>query len=201
MAMGKRLKKVKLSKPGDIEGQFAVVPPTPPALALPPKASGPSPFIKKLEERRAATIARIKLQKEAAGERIPPPIAPQDIVGETVIEGKTVAEWHADIEAFCEGKRLVNLTHYPAWTTWAARIWEQRGKPNAKSVLKAKVTELRAEAEKLINFASLDESNAIECKQAGEEKKYAKLMTQVEKKRAKAQELREQASKLIEESP
>lgn len=201
MALMKKRGRPRKVKPEVIEGEFKVVQekahvaPIPALPPAPPKP--PSDLMKRMDA--AAARARAKRPDLTNYVKATPPIPTEEVTGETVLAGKSIAAWHDIIEQRCENGGIIDLTDLPAWVSWGVDVWKRKGRPTAASRVYDQITALRSEAEKLSNFANLDQNKAIEEKKAGNHKKYEKLMEQAEKKREKAEEKRQEASKLVKE--
>lgn len=197
----KMLKRVKPAKKQEvIEGEFTVVKeasasPATPTLALPP--APPSDLMKRMD----AAKARIRAKRPSPNSivKATPPLAIDAVVGEAVVADKPIAEWAKVIEERTEKGGIVDLTDLPQWVSWAVDIWKRRGSPTEVSELVKKVTALRADAEELDNFASLDDNSALEESKSGNAKKAEKLLIQAKRKREKAEAKREEARKLSQE--
>jgi hypothetical protein len=195
----KMLKRVKKPQPAVIEGQFTVVADKPvvPVLALPAPAPVKSDLWKRMDaakERARAKRPNLDLHVKAT-----PPVAVDDIAGETVVAGKSIAEWAAVVAERSEAGGIIDLTDLPAWVSWGVDIWKRKGSPTAASIMAKRVVALRAEAEELRKFASMDKNTAVEEAKAGHNMKAMKLMTQAAKKTEKADEKWEEARKLSQE--
>jgi hypothetical protein len=199
--MAKKMpKRVKKPQPPDvIEGSFTVVADKPvvPVLALPAPAPVKSDLWKRMDaakERARAKRPNLDLHVKAT-----PPVAVDDIAGETVVAGKTVTEWAAVVAERMEAGGIIDLTDLPAWVSWAVDVWKRKGSPTAASIMASKVTALRADAEELRKFASMDKNTAVEEHKAGNKGKSEKLLAAAAKKEAKADEKWEEARKLSQE--
>lgn len=195
----KMLKRVKKPQPAVIEGQFTVVAEKPvvPVLALPAPAPVRSDLWKRMEAAKAK--ARAKRPNLDLHVKAMPPVAIDDIAGETVVAGKSISEWAAVVAERSEVGGIIDLTDLPAWVSWSVDIWKRKGSPTAASIVAAKVTALRAEAEELKKFADMDKNTAVEEHKAGRKVKSDKLLASAAKKTAKAEEKWEEARKLGQE--
>jgi len=198
----KMLKRVKLIPkklhPEAIEGKFKVIaPPAIPVLALP----APAPVRSDLWKRMDAAKASIRAKRPDLTKHVKatPPLAVDDIAGETVVAGKSVAEWAAVVADRVEVGGIIDLTDLPKWVSWAVDIWKRKGSPTAASIMGKKVTALRAEAEELRKFANMDKNTAAEEHGAGHKAKADKLLAIAAKKIEKADEKWEEARKLSQE--
>jgi hypothetical protein len=193
----KMLKRVKKPQP-PVKGEVVVVADKPvvPVLALPPPPVR-SDLWKRMDA--AKERARAKRPNLETHVKATPPLAVEDIAGETVVADKSVAEWAAVIAERVEVGGLIDLTDLPKWVSWAVDIWKRKGSPTAASILAGKVTALRAEAEELRKFASMDKNTAVEEHKSGHKVKADKLLAQAAKKDAKADEKWEEARKLSAE--
>ena len=197
--MLKRVKAIpKKLHPEAIEGEFKVVaPPVVPTLALP----APTPVKSDLMVRMDAAKERARAKRPNLDTHVKatPPLAVDDIAGETVVANKSVVEWAAVIAERMEAGGIVDLTDLPAWVAWAVDVWKRKGSPTAASIMAARVTALRAEAEELRKFASMDKNTAVEEHKAGSKVKSEKLLAAAAKKEAKADEKWEEARKLSQQ--
>jgi hypothetical protein len=194
----KMLKRVKKPQPV-IEGQFTVVAdkPVAPVLALPPAPPVKSDLMIRMDAAKAR--ARAKRPDLSKHVKATPPVAVDDIAGETVVAGKSVVEWAAVVAERTEAGGVIDLTDLPAWVSWAVDAWKRKGSPTAASIMAKRVTALRADAEELRKFANMDKNSAVDEHKAGNKAKADKLLAAAAKKEAKADEKWEEARKLSKE--
>jgi hypothetical protein len=190
----KPLKKVKVVDLGPSKPQLALPPAVIEAPAAPPQKSD---LWKRMDAAKAK--ARARRPDITNHTKTVPPLATDDVVGEAVVANKSVAEWAAVVAERTEAGGILDMTDLPAWVTWAVDVWKRRGSPTAASELAKKVTALRAEAEELQKFANMDKSTAADEHKAGNKVKSDKLLAAAAKKSEKAEEKRNEASKLARE--
>ena len=190
----KPLKKVKVVDLGPSKPQLALPPAVIEAPAAPPQKSD---LWKRMDAAKAK--ARARRPDITNHTKAVPPLATDDVVGEAVVANKSVAEWAAVVAERTEAGGIIYMTDLPAWVTWAVDVWKRKGSPTAASELAKKVTALRAEAEELQKFANMDKNTAADEHKAGNKVKSDKLLAAAAKKSEKAEEKRNEASKLARE--
>lgn len=160
----------------------------------------PTEFQKRLQAAKDRVYAKRDafLAAEAGKEKVKPPFQNPEIVSTYVLAGKTIAEWSAVIEARKEAGGVLDLTDLPNWVCLAVEIWKATGRPTPATETLNKITEMRAEAEKMVNFANLDKDKASRMAKTNPEKA-KKLLDAAEKKSQKAQALFDEANKLAAE--
>jgi hypothetical protein len=196
--MAKRLKKVNIPKEAP-KGPFTV--PTAPAVLQPAVFTAPpepSEWAKRVQERVMALRIKQAQHKAAQAPRNAPPLEAAAITSETVLAGKTVKEWDAEIEARVDkaaSTKILDLTDLPDWVTWAILKWKANGKPTPLTKVADQVDKLREKAEELVKFANMDKEKAKNQSAT----KATKLMEAAEKKFAKSAELFKEAADIAKE--
>lgn len=168
----------------------------PERLALPPHNPKPPLTVARIEEIIAAKKAALKAQAESFGPATSPPLDPKDITNETVVAGKSVGEWDADLKSRAEeAKRgtALDCSTLPAWVTWAVEEWNRRGCPTPSIKVLSRITQLREDAEEQVKFSNLDREKA---ERESNPKKAKKLLEAAQRKSDKAAALFDEADKL-----
>ncbi len=165
------------------------------------------PYAKRSEQVKKAIRERLEAQKAAFGDPVPQP----KFLAETLVEGRTVADWAKDMDALVErvgDERLallrnddnhqvipvVDMTEQfsPAASN-AVSLWRQHGSHTEFDETKARIDGIREKAEAQQALAAMEDNMAQELEGLGKPKK-------AEQHSRYAITHREKATKLFEEA-
>lgn len=162
-------------------------------------AAPPETFAQKLDRLYAEKKAKLKAQAAEFGPPKAPPFDAKTITSDTVLSGKTVAEWSAEIAIRDENTArgaLVDYSDLPPFVTWAVAKWHGNGCPTPSTKVLDQITKLRQDAEDAVKFSNLDREKAAK---EGNPKKAKKLLEAAQKKSDKAATLFAEADRLAVE--
>jgi hypothetical protein len=135
---------------------------------------------------------------------------PVQVVAETIVQGKTVAEWAAHVEALTESAEaarvdrtkllLIDLTDtLPPGVQAALDAWRRAGKPTEFTDTRSRIERERAEGEKHAALANLELSKAKDAEECGTKKKVEQHTRYAARERAKADKHFAEAERLLAE--
>jgi hypothetical protein len=194
-------------------------------LAVPAKKrASPTPtteFGKRMDAAKDA--ARQRHARVTVADKNVPPFDASVLYEDTVVEGKTIEQWIAVLEAKEETARearrdrskliILDFTALPGWALWAVEKWRARGCPTKKGAMRDEYATLKEKAEAQDKYAAMDENDAKELlmgvegmrKQGAKPKllkkekaKAEKKLDAAKKKRAKAEAFRAEAEALLQ---
>lgn len=148
----------------------------------------------------AMQAVRDKLARQARefGDPVKPPLDKASLMDDTMIEGKTIAEWdEIDNESW--------ESPLPGWASWAVRHWRNAGRPTRGA-------QLREQYRDFFDKAKYQEQKAQECDAeakdfieqskllTGKLKQKKGLIAKAAKKTQSAEKHRQKAAALLEEA-
>jgi hypothetical protein len=156
----------------------------------------------------AAKRAALAAQREEFARAQPK--KPAEVIAETVIEGRTVAEWSVDVDALDEAANdqaresrsvvVVDVTDtLPAAAVAAVHRWRAAGSPTEFSNAKEAIEAVRAEAEKHQALAVVEDGKAERAESLSDEKTAAQHRRYAATQRNKAAKFFTQAEKMLAE--